>query len=234
VNNKPFPKLQTARQNLSQFSNKSVRKQRKYDKLTDKNEAKLDKASYESQNLREDLISQKKAIFAERSAVIKSEYGSIENYNKVKKQKDFVKSEKLSEIDKKYSDLSGNVNSHTAKLKAFNSEKNGINEERGSLYTSRKKREKSEVKEYKNRLKTAKDSENKLEIKAAEYDYKLAKSQSKLPAQRVIRKTYTFDEKSGKVKSRLKIEKEVKPIDGRSGIVTKGIKGGANIVKNTA
>lgn len=325
-----FPKLHIPKQNLNDFKNKNIIKQRKHDILEEKHEAKLDKATHKSTALRQELIADKKAVYAERSdiikseygsvseynkvntaiqsdkyrtelisekksllkersEIIKSEYGSIEKFNKVRKKNGFAKSErlkglddKLTDVDKKfkfetekldkfyeargidelkatttrkdftehrknalkksqrlnaaeekYSDLGGQVNSETAKIKSFSAEKGEIIAERGSLKSVRNT-DKLKVDSYRGKLKFAESEGGKFEIKAAKADYRLAKARYKLPQQKIVRKTYAFDEKSGKVKSKLKIEKEVKPINGRSGIVTKGIKSGTKVITNAA
>jgi hypothetical protein len=325
-----FPRIPTERQNLSEFTNRKIRKQRKYDILDEKHESKLDKAIYDSQRLKDDFIAEKKLVSAKRSGIIRTEYGSIGEYNrfseaakandcrdeliksklKLQKQRNALitdeyggrlkfnearksvnfkpsdslktvdnkltsvngqikaesgklngfyashglaemkssnsreklkslqrkmlqKSERLTALENRYSDLGGKIKTESAKIKEFTAEKDGIIAERKNLNSVRNT-DKSKVEDRKINLKTAKSNGEKLEIKAAKADYRLAKTQYKLPKQRIVRKTYAFDEKSGKVKTRLEIEKEVKPIDGRGGIVSKGIKGGAKAISTTA
>lgn len=326
----PFPRISTPKQNLGEFTHRKIRKQRKRDILTEKHEATLDKASHESENLQNDLISDKKSVYAKRSVVIKSEYGGICEYNKVntaiqsdkyrsdligekkgllKARSDIIKSEygsiaeynksrktdgfkkseqleaiekKCSDIDKKihfesaklekfytsrsfedlkvcnsrkdfkslqksvlqkserlsvleakYSDLGGKISHESAKIKAFSAEKKEITAERSSLKSVRVT-DKAKVDSYKSKLKFEKSEGGKSEIKAARADYRLAKAQKKLPQHRIVRKTYVFDEKSGKVKRKLKIEKEIKPVNGRGGIVSDGIKKSTSTLTSAA
>jgi hypothetical protein len=143
------------------------------------------------------------------------------------------KSEILAAIEAECYGLDVKINNESSKIRALTEEKSDIATERNSLNSVRTM-DKSKLDDYSGKLKSAKDGGDKLEIKSAKADYRLAKSRYKFPKQRIVRKSYSFDEKSGKVKTRMKIENEVKPIDGRSGIVTKGIKGGAKAISTTA
>ncbi len=423
----PFPRIKTPRQNLREFTNKRIVSQRKLDISEEKHEAKLDKAVFESENLKSGLIADRKAVYTGRSGIIKDEYGSVAEYNKfktaaqsrkyrgklietkkslvrerktliksefgtnanyraalifsdcterrdkliftkkklfrqradlitseygskakfneIRRQKGFKPAEKLSAFDKKcadidrkiktesvtlkklsdkpetselkaktsrseftakhnglhkpsdrlkavdmeltsvsgkirfeseklnkfyashgfedfkacnsrqdftklqntvlqkserlmtaetkYSDLGVKIKNESSKIKAFTEEKSNIISERNTLKSVRTM-DKSKFDGYSGKLKFAKDGGGKFEVKAAIADYRLAKAQRKLPTERIIRKTYAFDEKSGKVKSRLKIEKEVKPVNGRGGIVSGGIKNGTAVITSSA
>jgi len=66
---------------LRQFTASNLANQRKEDVSSERNEAKLDKKIHQTEQQRNDLISDKKAALNERSEVIKSEYGSVSNYN---------------------------------------------------------------------------------------------------------------------------------------------------------
>jgi len=414
-----FPNISTPKQNLGDFTNKSIAEQRKHDILEEKHEAKIDKATYESTNIKNEFIGDKKAVCAERSEVIKAEYGSIGEYknfqeaaktlqnrdeliytksylshekntlvknefgnnanyktacavsdcaerrdnlisekkdllkqrndvinaeyggkagfNEARKSADFKPSEKLAQIDGKtaaldgriksetakisklterddvsklkasctrkdfvenknklfevsdrmksvdkelasvsgqikaesaklndffssrgadgmkacntrggftklqrdmlqkserltaleqrYSELGNKINSETSKIRMLGAEKNEIITGRNSLGAFRST-DKFKADSYKGKLKFAKQGGDKFEIKSARANYRLAKAQRNLPQERIIRRSYAFDEKSGKVKRKLKIEKEVKPINGRGGVVAGGVKKG--------
>jgi hypothetical protein len=66
---------------LSQFSNNNITQHRVNDIISEKQEARVDRKIHVADNERKDLISEKKDVLNERSAAIKAEYGSIENYN---------------------------------------------------------------------------------------------------------------------------------------------------------
>ena len=66
-----------------------------------------------------------------------------------------------------------------------------------------------------------------MERKAAKLENKLnrANKSRNLPQHRIIRKSYQFDIETGKIDRKLVLEKEVRALSGRTGIVTKALKG---------
>jgi hypothetical protein len=66
---------------LRQFTASNLANQRKEDVSSERSEAKIDKKIHNTEQQRSDLIADKKAALDERNDVIKSEYGSVQNYN---------------------------------------------------------------------------------------------------------------------------------------------------------
>jgi hypothetical protein len=66
---------------LQQFTAKNMANQRHETVSFEKSEAKLDKQIHTNEQARNNLIADKKVVSAERSEIIKSDYGSVANYN---------------------------------------------------------------------------------------------------------------------------------------------------------
>jgi hypothetical protein len=154
-------------------------------------------------------IEGKRDLLRERSEIIKTEYGSIADYNVAKRSANFVKSDKLQQIESKIAVLQGDIDKAGSKFKQHSGSAEKLYEQR------------SQSKHFREGGSSLM-SDDKLERKAAKADIKLAKAERQIN-HRIIRTSYKFDSVDGKINKSLIVEKGIKPIDG--GAVTKGLKG---------
>ena len=180
-----------------------------YDKREVK-EANHRRKAFRAEDSRYVAVAGKCDLLRERSEIIKSEYGSIQNYNVAKKSAGFEKSAKLQKIEAKISEFQSDIDKASSKFRQHS----------GSAEKLLDKRSQSKhFREGGNSLL----SDCKTERKAAKADIRLAKAERQI-THRVIRKSYKFDSVDGKITKSLVIEKKIKPID-KGGLVSKGLKG---------
>jgi hypothetical protein len=187
-----------------------------YDKREVK-EAKADRKAFRADVSRTVAVDDKRVLLRERTEIIKSDYGSIANYNIAKKSGganfERMKSPKLQQVEWKIADLDAKTQSKHRKFKKHSSSAEKLSDKRSQSKYFRQSGE------FGNSL----TSNCKFERKAAKSDIKLAKAERKI-SHRIVRKSYKFDSTTGKINKSLMIDKDIKPIK-RGGIVSVGLKG---------
>ena len=186
---------------LQQFSAKNISQHQRNDKASEKSEAKVRKRAFKAEDSQHIAVADKKELLSERSEIIKSEYGSIKGYNIAKQSPDFIKSERLKEVEFKVAKADGVIRDKGNKVRKLSARAENIRTER---------------------------SENRSFHVSEKSNKKLVKAEKKIN-HRIIRKSYKFDSVNGKINKSLTLEKSIKPLDGRGGIVTKGLKGAGAI-----
>jgi len=212
----------TADKSLTQFTNKNITAQRKNDVSSERKGAGLERKQYRLEFKNTELRTENKAVKQELYAQIKKEYSSIENYAKEKKKPNFQKSAEHTALSLKCAESDRAVLKSDTKISHVSEKSKKLRHKRSdSLYYRAGDKGNSERSRY------SAESTDKSERKAAKLENKLnrANKSRNLPQHRIIRKSYKFDSETGKVKKSLILDKQVKPIDGRGGIVTKGLKG---------
>ena len=162
----------------------------------------------------------------------------------------YNKSERLNKVDNHYSKLTNNINRSTAKLKTvthtempealtkidrksnyFDGKVNKCSDKlrQHSARLDNILTVRSDSKYYRasvdGHFRSSIDSADKFERKAAKSERKLDNISRSLPRHTIVRKSYQFNPETGKIKKKLILEKEVKALSGRTGIVTKALKG---------
>jgi len=207
---------------LNQFSNKNITQQRKNDITSEKKSAVLERKQYRLEFKNTELRDENKAAKKELHALIKKEYGSVENYAKEKKKLNFQKSVQHTELSAKVAKLDNAIIKNETKLSHVSVKRSVLRRKRNDSLHFRAG-DKVDGERSLNSL----DSADKLERQAAKADNKLARANKSrnLPQHTIIRKSYQFDSETGKIQKKLIFDKEVKPLSGKTGIVTKALKG---------
>lgn len=181
-----------------------------YDKREVK-EAKAHWRGFRAECKQQLAVDDKRVLLRERSDIIKSEYGSFANYNTAKKSAGFEKSAKLQRVEAKINTLDGEIRKQGSKFKQQSARAENLLDKRSQG-------------KYFRQDGNSLTSFDKLERKAAKAEVRLAKNE-RLINHNVIRKSYQFDPETGKIKKKLIIDKEIAPLGGSGGIVSKGLKG---------
>ncbi|MDR2532344.1 MAG: hypothetical protein LBC82_05835 [Oscillospiraceae bacterium] len=206
--------------NLSQFTNKNIKRQRRNDKISERQEARTDRKMFTEESKVSKLTDEKQSLSKELHALIKKEYGSVENYAMAKRELGFRKSTEHSALSVKITEVDGKLMQTGKRYQQHSARRNSLLEQRSqSLYFRAGKG---------NRCITySPKSTDRLERKVAKAERKLDKAnlQRNLPQHHIFRKSYQFNPETGKIKKNIILSREVKPIDGRGGIVAKGLKG---------